>query len=171
MIEARTIRGLISWIRAQESPIRSSAPGARAVAGAAPPALGAPCGADPAVYGVCTACVRGVPPPFCGATPPDGGGGGSGRIGAFVSAMGSAGTLAAADGIKAVQPLAQAVAVEPIQCPTLWNCGYGAHRIEGIGDKHVTWIHHVMATDHLVCIDDAARLAGGGYERRTGRDA
>jgi cysteine synthase A len=85
---------------------------------------------------------------------------GSGRIGAFVSAMGSAGTIGAADRIKAAHPNSQTVGVEPIQCPTLWNCGYGGHRIEGIGDKHVTWIHHVTAMDHLICIDDAESVRG-----------
>ena len=71
---------------------------------------------------------------------------GSGRVSAFVSAMGSAGTIGAADSIKRHQGGAGVtIGVEPIQCPTLWNCGYGGHRIEGIGDKHVTWVHHVTA--------------------------
>jgi hypothetical protein len=52
------------------------------------------------------------------------------------------------------------VAVEPVQCPTLYNVGFGAHRIEGIGDKHVTWIHNVWATDLLACIDDGECLEG-----------
>jgi hypothetical protein len=38
--------------------------------------------------------------------------------------------------------------------------GFGSHRIEGIGDKHVTWIHNVWATDLLVCVDDMACLEG-----------
>jgi hypothetical protein len=38
--------------------------------------------------------------------------------------------------------------------------GFGAHRIEGIGDKHVTWIHNVWATDLLVCVDDLECLEG-----------
>jgi cysteine synthase A len=80
---------------------------------------------------------------------------GTGTVSAFVSAMGSAGTIAAADRVKDVQGSGLAVGVEPIQCPTLWNCGYGGHRIEGIGDKHVTWIHHVTGMDYMVCIDDA----------------
>ena len=29
---------------------------------------------------------------------------------------------------------------EALQCPTLLNNGFGDHRIEGIGDKHVPWI-------------------------------
>lgn len=85
---------------------------------------------------------------------------GNGRIAAFVSAMGSAGTIAAADRIKKRFPDAKAVGLEPIQCPTLYNVGYGAHAIEGIGDKHVTWIHNVRNMDALACIDDEACLLG-----------
>ena len=79
---------------------------------------------------------------------------GAGRVAAFVSAMGSSGTIAAGDRIKDVQGTGCTVGLEPIQCPTLYNVGYGAHRIEGIGDKHVTWVHHVTAMDYLMCIDD-----------------
>jgi len=82
------------------------------------------------------------------------------RVAAFVSAPGSAGTLAAADRIKLAFPGCATVAVEPQQCPTLYEVGFGTHRIEGIGDKHVTWIHNVHATDLLVCIDDQACLEG-----------
>lgn len=81
-------------------------------------------------------------------------------IGAFASAMGSAGTIAAGEAIKRRFPASVTVAVEPIQCPTLYNVGFGTHRIEGIGDKHVTWIHNVWATDLLVCIDDQECLEG-----------
>src|SRR5262249_21484335 len=81
-------------------------------------------------------------------------------VGAFVSAMGSAGTIAAGEGLKRRFPGAAIVAVEPVQCPTLFEVGFGAHRIEGIGDKHVTWIHNVWATDLLVCVDDLQCLLG-----------
>jgi len=81
-------------------------------------------------------------------------------IGAFVSAMGSAGTIAAGEAIHQFYPGSATVAVEPVQCPTLFNVGFGAHRIEGIGDKHVTWIHNVGATDLLVCVDDQQCLDG-----------
>src|SRR5439155_24915707 len=37
---------------------------------------------------------------------------------------------------------------------------FGAHAIEGIGDKHVTWIHNVMNMDRLICIDDLQCLKG-----------
>ncbi len=34
--------------------------------------------------------------------------------------------------------------------------GYGDHRIEGIGDKHIPWIHNVRNTDAVTAIDDEA---------------
>ncbi len=79
---------------------------------------------------------------------------GNGKIAAYVSAMGSAGTIAAGDRLKQVWHDHKIVGLEPIQCPTLYNNGYGSHDIQGIGDKHVTWIHNVMNMDALMCIDD-----------------
>lgn len=79
---------------------------------------------------------------------------GDGRCAAFVSAMGSAGTIAAGDRLKQVFPHTKIVGLEPIQCPTLYCNGYGDHDIQGIGDKHVTWIHNVLNMDCLMCIDD-----------------
>ena len=81
-------------------------------------------------------------------------------VGAFVSAPGSGGTLAAGERIRQEHPGAAIVAAEPVQCPTLYEVGFGSHRIEGIGDKHVTWIHNVGATDLLVCVDDEECLLG-----------
>ena len=85
---------------------------------------------------------------------------GGGAVSAFVSAMGSAGTIAAGDRLKQIWPQHKIVGLEPQQCPTLYNNGYGAHNIEGIGDKHVTWIHNVLNMDALICIDDLACLQG-----------
>jgi cysteine synthase len=79
---------------------------------------------------------------------------GSGSIAAFCSAMGSAGTIAAGDRLKQVWPELRVVGLEPIQCPTLYNNGYGGHDIQGIGDKHVTWIHNVLNMDAIMCLDD-----------------
>jgi cysteine synthase len=79
---------------------------------------------------------------------------GDGSIAAFCSAMGSAGTIAAGDRLKQVWPDLRVVGLEPIQCPTLYNNGYGAHDIQGVGDKHVTWIHNVMNMDAIMCLDD-----------------
>ncbi len=79
---------------------------------------------------------------------------GRGAINAYCSAMGSAGTIAAGDRLKQAFPDHKIVGLEPIQCPTLYNNGYGVHDIQGIGDKHVTWIHNVNNMDALMCIDD-----------------
>lgn len=70
--------------------------------------------------------------------------------------QGSAGTLGSADYIREVFPTATVVAAEALQCPTLLYNGYGAHRIEGIGDKHVPWIHNIRNTDVALAIDDEA---------------
>ena len=67
---------------------------------------------------------------------------------------GSAGTIACGDYMKQHFPTSKIVASEALQCPTLLENGYGAHRIEGIGDKHVPWIHNVKNTDLVVAIDD-----------------
>ena len=72
---------------------------------------------------------------------------------------GSAGTIACGDYLKKQYPLSKIVASEALQCPTLLQNGFGAHRIEGIGDKHVPWIHNVKNTDMVVAIDDAATMA------------
>jgi len=85
---------------------------------------------------------------------------GNGRVRAVISAMGSAGTIASGDRVKQAFTDAKIVGLEPIQCPTLYNVGFGGHRIEGIGDKHVTWIHNVMNMDYLMCIDDLDCLKG-----------
>jgi len=67
---------------------------------------------------------------------------------------GSAGTLASGDYVKANYPKARIAVGEALQCPTILNNGFGAHRIEGIGDKHIPWIHNVKNTDMAVAIDD-----------------
>lgn len=79
---------------------------------------------------------------------------GSGKVSAYVSAMGSAGTIAAGDRIKQEWHDHKIVGLEPTQCPTLALNGYGGHDIQGIGDKHVTWIHNVLNMDAVMCIDD-----------------
>jgi cysteine synthase A len=69
---------------------------------------------------------------------------------------GSAGTIGCGDYLKQVFPTSKIVASEALQCPTLMENGFGSHRIEGIGDKHVPWIHNIKNTDMLVAIDDNA---------------
>ncbi len=75
-------------------------------------------------------------------------------LAAFVSATGSAGTIAAGNFLKEKYPRIKVVASEALQCPTLLENGFGGHRIEGIGDKHVPWIHDVRTTDMVTAIDD-----------------
>lgn len=96
---------------------------------------------------------------------------------AFVAASGSGGTLAAGDYLK--QRLGSNIcAVEAVECPTMLNNGYGEHNIQGIGDKHIPFIHNVLNTDYVVGVSDKASDAlnvvfntsvGRGYlARRTG---
>ena len=76
------------------------------------------------------------------------------RLAGYASATGSAGTIAAGDYLKSIHPGAKTIATEAIQCPTLLMNGFGDHRIEGIGDKHVPWVHNVRNTDAVAAIDD-----------------
>ncbi len=81
-------------------------------------------------------------------------GGKRGRIAGYCSTTGSAGTIAAGDYLRTLAPAVKVAAGEAVQCPTLRNNGFGGHRIEGIGDKHVPWIHNVRNTDMVIAIDD-----------------
>ncbi len=76
-----------------------------------------------------------------------------------VYTTGSAGTLASGDYLKDMFPTAKIAASEALQCPTLLQNGFGAHRIEGIGDKHVPWIHHVQNTDVVIAVDDETPMS------------
>ncbi len=76
------------------------------------------------------------------------------RLAGYVSATGSGGTIAAGDYLRTRYPHIRVVAAEALQCPTLYQFGFGGHRIEGIGDKHVPWIHNVRNTDMVCAIDD-----------------
>ena len=77
-----------------------------------------------------------------------------GRLAGACFTTGSAGTIAAGDKLKQLYPDMKLAAGEALQCPTLLNNGFGGHRIEGIGDKHVPWIHNVRNTDMVIAIDD-----------------
>ena len=76
------------------------------------------------------------------------------RLSAFTSATGSAGTIAAGDYLKKKFPGMKITASEALQCPTILVNGFGEHRIEGIGDKHIPWVHNVRNTDVVTAIDD-----------------
>ena len=72
----------------------------------------------------------------------------------FTATTGSAGTIACGDFLKKQFPASKIVASEALQCPTLLRNGFGEHRIEGIGDKHVPWIHNIKNLDFVVAVDD-----------------
>ena len=101
------------------------------------------------------------------------------RLSAFVSATGSAGTIAAGDYLKKMSPHTMTTAAEAMECPTMLNNGFGEHRIEGIGDKHIPWVHNVRSTDNVAAVrdEDCIRLlrlfneaAGHEYLHRQGVD-
>ena len=102
------------------------------------------------------------------------------NLSAFVSSTGSAGTIASGDFLKQRYPGVKIGAAEALQCPTLLQNGFGSHRIEGIGDKHVPWIHNIRNTDVVIDVDDndCIRLlrlfnerAGKDYLSKEGVDA
>lgn len=76
------------------------------------------------------------------------------KVRGLISATGSGGTIASGDYLKKQFPECKIAACEALQCPTLLNNGFGAHRIEGIGDKHIPWIHNAKNTDFVIAMDD-----------------
>ena len=72
----------------------------------------------------------------------------------LISSTGSGGTIAAVIILKKIFPKSRIAAAEALQCPTIYCNGFGAHRIEGIGDKHIPWIHNTKNTDVAIAIDD-----------------
>jgi hypothetical protein len=76
-----------------------------------------------------------------------------------VLTTGSAGTIGCGNYLKTLFPASKVAASEALQCPTLLLNGFGGHRIEGIGDKHVPWIHDVRTTDMVMGIDDEACMS------------
>ncbi len=78
----------------------------------------------------------------------------NGRYAGVVLTSGSAGTMGCGDYLKELYPASKLVVSEALQCPTLLENGFGGHRIEGIGDKHVPWIHNARNTDMVTGIDD-----------------
>lgn len=77
------------------------------------------------------------------------------RYAGIVASSGSAGTISGTgDYMKKIYPASKVAVSEALQCPTLLQNGYGGHQIEGIGDKHVPWVHNVRNTDMVIAIDD-----------------
>ncbi len=62
--------------------------------------------------------------------------------------------MSAGDLLKERYPHLKLAVGEALQCPTILDNGFGGHRIEGIGDKHIPWIHNVKNTDMAIAIDD-----------------
>jgi cysteine synthase len=76
------------------------------------------------------------------------------RVAGAVLSSGSAGTLGAGSYMRDSFPGAKVGVAEALQCPTILENGYGDHRIEGIGDKHIPWIHNLRDTDMAIGVDD-----------------
>ena len=76
------------------------------------------------------------------------------RLAGACFTSGSAGTMSAGDRLKDLYPTMKLGVGEALQCPTILVNGFGGHRIEGIGDKHIPWIHNVKNTDMAIAIDD-----------------
>ena len=76
------------------------------------------------------------------------------RLSGACFTSGSAGTIGCGDYLKEVYPGLKLAVGEALQCPTILENGFGDHRIEGIGDKHIPWIHNVKNTDMVIDIDD-----------------
>ncbi len=81
------------------------------------------------------------------------------RFRGFAVTTGSAGTIAAGDYLKQLFPGSVIAGGEAIQCPTMLMNGFGEHRIEGIGDKHIPWVHNVKNTDLAIGLDDEAAMS------------
>jgi cysteine synthase len=101
-----------------------------------------------------------------------------GRVAAYISATGSAGTIAAGDYLKRQYSGMHIVATEALQCPTLLMNGFGGHRIEGIGDKHVPWYNAehraIAAIDDEDCMrlrlfneGKVSQIVASAFDRRT----
>jgi cysteine synthase len=71
-----------------------------------------------------------------------------------VLSSGSAGTLGAGSYLRDNYIGARVAVAEALQCPTILENGFGDHRLEGIGDKHIPWIHNLRDTDAAIGVDD-----------------
>lgn len=80
------------------------------------------------------------------------------KLAALFLTQGSTGTLGSGEYLKEKHPFIKICAGEAAQCPTLLYNGYGDHRIEGIGDKHVPWVHNLKNTDMVAAIDDESNM-------------
>lgn len=89
-----------------------------------------------------------------------------GHIDAFIDAQGTGGTLTGvARFLRERKPEIAVFAIEPEECPILAGGGWGAHRIEGIGDGfipdnlHLNMLEGVVEVSSDEAINMARRLA------------
>ncbi|MCL6270970.1 pyridoxal-phosphate dependent enzyme [Sansalvadorimonas sp. 2012CJ34-2] len=76
------------------------------------------------------------------------------QLAGYVSSSGSGGTLGGGYYLKDKFPKSKLIVSEALQCPTILMNGFGDHRIEGIGDKHIPWVHDCRNMDSGVAVDD-----------------
>ena len=76
------------------------------------------------------------------------------HVAGAVLSSGSAGTLGSGSYLRDAFAGAKVAVAEALQCPTILENGFGDHRIEGIGDKHIPWIHNLRDTDAAIGVDD-----------------
>ncbi|MGI9643664.1 MAG: pyridoxal-phosphate dependent enzyme [Acidimicrobiia bacterium] len=81
------------------------------------------------------------------------------RFAGVTLTTGSAGTIGSGDYLKQRFPTSKIAAGEAVECPTMLYNGFGEHRIEGIGDKHIPWIHNVRNTDMAIGIEDESPIS------------
>jgi cysteine synthase A len=85
-----------------------------------------------------------------------------GRVDALVATQGTGGTISGAGKfLKEKRPSVRLYAVEPRECPVLSAGGWGAHKIEGIGDGFIPDNLDVDVLDGIVTIgsDEAVEMA------------
>ena len=91
-----------------------------------------------------------------------------GRLDAFVASQGTGGTVTGVGRyVKEQDPEVRVYAVEPAECPILSGGGWGAHRIEGIGDGFVPEVLNVELLDGVVQVSSDEAIEMG---RRLARE-
>lgn len=81
------------------------------------------------------------------------------RLAGAAFCSGSGGTLSAGELLKERYPQAKLAVGEALQASVIVRQGFGTHRIEGVGDRLIPWVHNVRQTDLAIAVDDADALA------------
>jgi cysteine synthase A len=83
-----------------------------------------------------------------------------GRVDVFVAGVGTGGTITGVgEALKAVNPRAQVIAVEPLSSAVLSGRPPGPHRIQGIGAGFVPQVLDLEVVDEVIACSDAAAIA------------